>query len=178
MTVVDLPKAQFSYLPKAPDFINRDVSFQNNSVNQSTFEWSFGDFTKETSVSSPIHNYPDTGRFPVRLIVRNSIGCADTAYELIRVKDIFRVFIPDAISMNNDLINDSLIILGRGILTYNLKVFNRWGEMLYNGNMGDLPFNGRDSKGTPLMKGTYLIYLNVRDFEGYMHYIRQTFEIL
>ncbi len=178
MTVVDLPKAQFSYLPKAPDFINRDVSFQNNSVNQNTFEWSFGDFTKETSVSSPIHNYPDTGRFPVRLIVRNSIGCADTAYELIRVKDVFRVFIPDAISMNHDLINDSLIILGRGILTYNLKVFNRWGEMLYNGNMGDLPFNGRDSKGTPLMKGTYLIYLNVRDFEGYMHYIRQTFEIL
>ncbi|MEN9738393.1 MAG: hypothetical protein RLZZ318_426 [Bacteroidota bacterium] len=178
MTVVDLPKAQFTYLPQEPDYIKRDVSFQNNSLNQSTFEWSFGDFTKETSVSSPIHNYPDTGHFPVRLIVKNSIGCADTAYQMLRVKDIFRVFIPDAISMNHDLINDSLIVLGRGILTYNLKIFNRWGEMLYNGYMGDAPFNGRDSKGTPLMKGTYLIYLSVRDFEGYMHYIRQTFEIL
>ncbi len=178
INVVDLPKAQFTYLPQEPDYLNRDVAFQNSSLNQSSFEWSFGDFTKETSVSSPVHNYPDTGRFPVRLIVKNSIGCADTAYQLVRVKDVFRVFIPDAISMNHDLINDSLVILGRGILTYNLKIFNRWGEMLYNGYMGDAPFNGRDSKGTPLMKGTYLIYLSVRDFEGYMHYIRQTFEIL
>ncbi len=178
MDVRELPVSRFTYLPNIPDYLNREVGFSNLSLNQVSFEWDFGDSYKESTVSNPMHTYPDTGHYPVRLIVRNSIGCADTATEMLRVKDVFRVYIPDAISMNGDHVNDSFIVLGRGILTYNLKIYNRWGEMVYKGDMGSKPFDGRDASGMPLMKGTYVVNLTVRDFEGFMHYIRQVLEIL
>ena len=178
ISVAELPVARFSYLPNQPDFLNRTVGFSNFSLNQNSFEWDFGDQNKETIQSSPIHTYGDTGHFPVRLIVKNSIGCADTMSEMLRVKDVFRVFIPDAITMNGDQLNDSFIVLGRGIQTYNLKIYNRWGELVYKGSMGEKPFDGRDSKGMPLMNGTYIVNLAVRDFEGFMHYVRQVLEIL
>lgn len=178
LQVFDMPVVNFGFSPSAPDFLNRKVQFSNQSLNMSSFEWDFGDFTKESSNANPNHEYPDTGRYSCRLIVRNSIGCADTGYKLIRVKDVFRCFFPDAISMNGDLLNDSFIVLGRGIQTYSLKIFNRWGEMVYRGSMGDKPFDGRDANGKPLMKGTYVVDMAVRDFEGFMHYFRKTLEIL
>jgi hypothetical protein len=98
--------------------------------------------------------------------------------EMLRVKDIFRIYIPDAMTVNDDLLNDEFVVLGRGIQFYNLQIFDRWGGKVYDGNMGDKPFDGLDSKGTPLMKGTYLINLTVRDFAGYMHYIRRVLEVL
>lgn len=178
MNVVDLPISKFTYLPTQPDYLNRLVNFNNQSTNQSSFEWSFGDFSKETVNPSPSHTYSDTGYFPVRLIVKNSLGCADTMSEMLRVKDVFRIYIPDAITVNNDLLNDNFIVLGRGIQFYNLQIFDRWGGKIYEGNMSDKPFDGKDSKGVPLMKGTYVVNLTVRDFEGFMHYIRQVLEVL
>ena len=178
MNVVDLPISKFTYLPKQPDYLNRQVNFNNQSTNQSSFEWNFGDFSKETVNPSPSHTYSDTGYYPVRLIVKNSLGCADTAVELIRVKDVFRLYIPDAITVNNDQLNDNFVVQGRGILFYNLQIFDRWGGKIYDGNMGDKPFDGKDSQGVPLMKGTYLINLTVRDSDGFMHYIRQMLEVL
>jgi Zn-dependent metalloprotease len=178
MNVVDLPISKFTYLPIQPDYLNRQVNFNNQSTNQSSFEWSFGDFSKETVNPNPSHTYSDTGFFSVRLIVRNSLGCADTMSEMLRVKDIFRIYIPDAMTVNDDLLNDEFVVLGRGIQFYNLQIFDRWGGKVYDGNMGDKPFDGLDSKGTPLMKGTYLINLTVRDFAGYMHYIRRVLEVL
>lgn len=178
MDVHELPISKFTYLPEVPDFLNRQVAFSNLSTNQNTFEWDFGDFNTETTITDPLHTYPDTGHFPVQLIVKNTIGCADTMEQMLRVKDVFRVFIPDAITMNGDHINDSFIVLGRGIQTYNLKIYNRWGEMVYKGDMGGKPFEGKDKNGLPLIKGTYVVYLTVRDFEGFMHYVRQVLEIL
>jgi len=178
MSVVDLPISKFTYLPKQPDYLNRQVNFNNQSTNQSSFEWNFGDFNKETVNPSPSHTYSDTGYFPVRLIVKNSLGCADTMSEMIRVKDVFRLYIPDAITVNNDQLNDNFVVQGRGIKFYKLQIFDRWGGKIYDGNMGDKPFDGKDSKGVSLMKGTYVVNLTVRDFEGYMHYIRQVLEIL
>jgi PKD repeat protein len=178
INVVDLPISKFTYLPKQPDYLNRQVNFNNQSSNQSSFEWNFGDFNKETVNPSPSHTYSDTGYYPVRLIVKNSLGCADTMSEIIRVKDVYRLYIPDAITVNNDQLNDNFVVQGRGIQFYNLQVFDRWGGKIYDGNMGDKPFEGKDNKGLPLMKGTYLINLTVRDFDGFMHYIRQVLEIL
>mgnify|MGYP001608182042 FL=1 len=40
-------------------------------------------------------------------------------------------FIPTAFSPNGDGINDYLVILGEGIISVNLDVYNRWGEKVY-----------------------------------------------
>jgi len=44
------------------------------------------------------------------------------------------VYPPNAISLNGDGLNDDLTMTNSFVKTYNLKIFNRWGEMIYETN--------------------------------------------
>jgi gliding motility-associated-like protein len=41
------------------------------------------------------------------------------------------IFIPSAFSPNNDGINDTYNFMPQNIITFNLKIFNRWGELIF-----------------------------------------------
>ncbi len=176
--IIENPKAAYLVNPEMPDYLNPDATFSNQSSDFDAFEWDFGDNTKDVINGSPTHTYGDTGYYKTRLIVSNYLGCKDTAEKLVRVKDVYRFYIPNAISVNDDNINDSFVVKGKGILYYKLKVYNRWGEKVYDGDSEHKGFNGRDPRGDKLIKGTYIIDLEIRDFEGFMHYERHVLEIL
>ena len=60
---------------------SKTVKFNNLSVNGSTYEWDFGVLPLGTAVSSatsPSYTYAANGTYSVRLITKNSEGCADT----------------------------------------------------------------------------------------------------
>lgn len=178
ISVVEHPQADFSFTPSDLDYLNSTAQFQNKSKNNTLFEWDFGDNAKDITNNDPIHTYADTGLYWVSLVANNSLGCSDTLRKLIVVKDVFRVYVPDAITVNNDQFNDSLVVKGRGIVSYRLRVYSRWGQKVYDGDQNSKPFNGRTEDGEMLMKGTYLIEVIVRDFGGYQHFVRKTIEIL
>jgi hypothetical protein len=94
------------------------------------------------------------------------------------VKDVFRIYIPDAISVNSDNVNDSFVVKGRGIESYRMRVYSRWGEKVYDGDQNSPAFDGRWPNGEALIKGTYVVEIIVRDFGGFMHYVRQVVEVL
>ncbi|MBN9292511.1 MAG: gliding motility-associated C-terminal domain-containing protein [Flavobacteriia bacterium] len=87
-------------------------------------------------------------------------GCKDTLQ--IPVKIILNcgeepVFVPNMFSPNGDGINDIFAPRGRCILSYNLKVYNRWGELVYrqDGSDGwDGTFNEKK-----VSTGVYIYYL-------------------
>ena len=176
--VWDHPESLFSFNAVSVTYDHPLVNFTNQSKYYSTFEWHFGDGMSETVADHPSHMYGDTGHFLVLLISRNAIGCSDTFNAYVTVKDIYRLFIPTAISVNEDGINDDLKIGGRGITGYKVRIFNRWGEMVFVGTEKDKPFNGKDSGDKHLPKGSYVLTAEIRDHEGRMHYIRQVLQIL
>lgn len=178
VTVVPHPKARFTYTPDQPDYLNTEVTFKNNSIAFDRFKWNFGDLQTDELNLNANHKYADTGVYPMFLMVSNSLGCADTMSLMLKVKDVFILNIPNAITVNNDNINETFVVKGRGIQHYRLQVFNRWGEMVYDGDHLSPEFDGKAKDGTPLMKGTYMVVLTVRDFGGFMHYIREMVEIL
>lgn len=53
------------------------VRFTNQELLHNNYTWDFGD-TSYSAVSSPVHVFKDTGSYTVKLIVRNSNGCADS----------------------------------------------------------------------------------------------------
>lgn len=178
ITVVPHPKARFTFTPDQPDYLNSEVNFKNNSIAYDRFKWDFGDLQTDELNTNPIHKYADTGSYPMSLLVSNSLGCADTMSLMLKVKDVFILNIPNAITVNNDNINETFVVKGRGIQHYRLQVFNRWGELVYDGDQLSPEFDGKAKDGTPLMKGTYMVVLTVRDFGGFMHYIREMLEVL
>ena len=128
--VVESPLAAFTFTPDEPDYFNSELTFVNNSTAATTYDWDFGNGQRSVNVSETI-DYGDTGTFMVSLIATNSIGCSDTTSQVIFIKDIYKLNIPDAFTPNEDGINDIFEPVGRGVVTMETTITNRWGEIVF-----------------------------------------------
>ncbi|CAG5077091.1 DUF7948 domain-containing protein [Parvicella tangerina] len=63
--------------------------------------------------------------------VTNDYGCIDTAGVLISVEFIEAIGVPSAFSPNDDGVNDVLYVQGSGINEMTFRVYNRYGQMVF-----------------------------------------------
>ena len=101
----------------------------NNTV---TYNWtpSYG----LSCINCPVANaYPYTTTL-YTIVVVDSNGCTAADSVLITVSASGSVYIPNAFTPNGDGNNDVFQIYGEGIKIIDLKVFNRWGEKVYESN--------------------------------------------
>jgi gliding motility-associated-like protein len=123
------------------EMLTLDATFWN-----STYEWSNKEFTPVIQVHKP-------GTY--RVVVSNLCG-KDTSAIQIQYKDHnCRLFLPTAFSPNKDGINEYYRPVVSDISGYTLKIFNRWGELLYEGNQDDKGWDGT-FRGQVCMPGVYL----------------------
>jgi gliding motility-associated-like protein len=86
-------------------------------------------------------------------------GCTDTASIIVVVKRDYEIFVPNIFSPNGDGINDVFQPLDFGAAkTFNMKIFNRWGELIYETNDINQPWNGT-YKNKLLDVGVYTYYI-------------------
>ncbi len=66
-----------------------------------------------------------------------------------------RMYIPNAFTPNGDGINDQFGIKGEGVQDYEILVYDRWGEVIFE---SDSPLKQWDGsyKGQPVQQGTYV----------------------
>jgi gliding motility-associated-like protein len=167
--VVAMPRPSFeagSYLlpiSEAKAFLTNTSSYSTNYL------WDFGDGNTSTDFSTE-HSYSDTGTYPVSLVAYNRIGCDSTFMRIIRVKPLYNLFIPTAFSPNDDGDNDHFVPIGTAIKTYDLILFNRWGEIIFSSKNRQMTWDGKDYHGTMLMQGNYFYRLSVIDMESLQHF--------
>ncbi len=147
---------------------NEFATFLNKSTgNIVSYNWDFGNgFTDNSPSPSPqsyIAQKPDRNVFP-RLIVKNNLGCFDTAIQKIIVPYSCYIAVPNAFTPNNDGLNDALYPLNaykaRDLL---FRVYNRVGQLVFETTDWTKKWNGK-FKGQPADLGTYvwiLIYTNI-----------------
>ncbi len=149
--------------PKAAFISNKDtcntlMQFFNNSYRAYTSFWEFGDGNTDTA-RNPQHAFPGNGTYNVTLIINKSSTCIDSAKEQVTYYNFpyDNLVIPNVITANNDGVNDIFTISGFDgkCAEYELKIFNRWGQLLYDYVGSDVQWNGNASDGTPLPPGTY-----------------------
>lgn len=132
-----LPVADFEFSPEIPIENFDQVSFVSTSSGQQINNWSwyFADNTTG-KFSGPAVNYQfdKAGSYPVALVVKNSWGCSDTVVKTILVDSDFNVYVPSAFTPNADDLNDVFLAKGVGVVKFNLNVYNRWGELLFQSN--------------------------------------------
>jgi gliding motility-associated-like protein len=86
-------------------------------------------------------------------------GCnASKQYNILINNDCDFVQLPNAFTPNGDGKNDIFRIIGVGVKSYNLKIFNRWGQLLYETNDTNSGWNGTIN-GTDAEMGTYVYVL-------------------
>ncbi len=111
------------------------ATFTNETKNGISYVWDFGD-NSGSAETSPAHLYTKTGVYTVSLVATSANGCVDSFSRLAYINVIERtsIFIPNLFTPNGDGENDFFNIIGTGIFTYDLKIFNRIGEKVYDTN--------------------------------------------
>lgn len=124
-----------------------------------------GDGSTYAGVPTVWHAYSDSGSFRAHLVVTNTLGCTDTVTVPIRVNPTFNVFVPNAFTPNGDGRNEGFRPVVTGFKTYEFKVLNRWGDVVYASNDALGAWNGRvGNDGAECPEGVYVWVVYVRDF--------------
>lgn len=172
ITIHSQPVAGYIATPQPTTIVNPTIQFTDLSTGIiDTWDWTFSS-TDSSLIQNPIYTYADTGSYPVILIVTNNNGCADTAYGTVRIEPITVFYAPNAFTPNGNGVNDVFTVKADGLDygTFNMRIFNRWGEMIFksadiyegwNGNIGNI--------GEPCEQDVYIWKVNFNDYTGKRH---------
>ncbi|MBI1306230.1 MAG: PKD domain-containing protein [Bacteroidetes bacterium] len=163
--IIPNPVAAFIHDPTVATVDNRKFSFTNKSEFSTSYEWSFGDGNTDTA-QSPEYVYADTGHYEVRLIAMNDMGCRDEIREVLRVKDVYLSFIPNAFTPTKDGINESFHPYIKGLLKYKMEIYTRWGELIFRTEDADEGWDGKNQDGNVMPSGVYLFVINGLSVDG------------
>jgi gliding motility-associated-like protein len=148
--------------------LNEPFIFTNKSVGADLYNWNFGD-GEGSQESDPIHMYRKTGSYTTCLIASNKFGCSDTICRTSDAKVQPAADIPNAFSPNGDGNNDILFVKGAAVESMNVKVFNRWGEKVFESNDMKIGWDGT-YKGKEQEMEAYAYVLNVTFIDGTTFY--------
>ena len=155
-TAYPLPVADFSFSPNPIAQITDEIQFKNYSSGATQWFWNFGD-GNSSAVQSPSHLYADTGNFIITLITISPFGCRDTTLQNLRVEQ-YAFYVPNAFTPNHDGLNDIFISKGMDIAQFNMKIFDRWGNMIFETNDLKKGWDGRANKGNEITQEDVYIW--------------------
>ncbi|MES2800187.1 MAG: PKD domain-containing protein [Bacteroidota bacterium] len=170
-TVIDLfcveedPMAAFSTNGATTiSTLNTEVTFQNNSTGASSYQWDFGTGTGGSTEINPTQFFPENGTnsYLVTLVATSSLGCTDTAYYSINVEEELIYYIPNTFTPDNDDYNPTfqpVFTSGFDPQDYNLFIYNRWGELIFESHNAEIGWDGSYGNGREIelcQDGTYI----------------------
>jgi len=159
--VYEKPMADFDFTPEQPNSMDKQVKFYNRSTSTEISKWTFGQFGQST-LTDPLITFPDTGSYTNCLTAETEHGCSDKICKVMKIEPIESLYAPSAFSPNEDGVNDYFSLKGQYISTIRLEIYNRWGEIIYNGdgyNTGwDGTLNGRKAQNDIYVWKAFVVY--------------------
>jgi gliding motility-associated-like protein len=162
------PVAAFVADPPETTIFN-DISFINESSDAVYCLWDFGD-GETSSLYEPSHRYSSSGLYDVSLSVWSEAGCFDSVLinNAVTVRPDCRMLFPNGfipnkngpgegyydpaqITDNNEIFHP----IYENIETYELKIYNRWGELIFISRNIDIGWDGY-YKGKLAPQDTYI----------------------
>jgi gliding motility-associated-like protein len=166
VTVNVTPGADFSQNATVLSMLDPLLRLTDLSQDALLYSWTFGDGSS-SSVHSPSHRYSDPGEYDIILTVRNG-ECTDMAQSKVIVEPLFTFYIPNAFTPNANGRNDRFFPQGEGYESYSMTIFDRWGEVIFQGADAMGGWDGR-YKGADVPNGAYVYHINVTDLTGEVH---------
>jgi len=170
--IVAPPVATFTVTPGNETSIpNYTFGFKDVSPNAASWQWTFGDGSVST-LQNPTHTYANEGTYNVTLKVLNKEGCSSSTFQSVRI-----IGVPGFLNIPNSFIpasskNEIKIFKakGRGIKEWQMSVFNKWGQLLWETSKLDdgAPLEGWDGtyKGQEQPQGVYYWKVDIKFING------------
>jgi gliding motility-associated-like protein len=153
------PNAEFG-MTNNPAVAQEPIYFSNFSTPTGSISssiWNFGD----EGVSfdpNPAHSYASAGIYTITLTVFDNNGCSDTANRTIEITLLPQV--PTAFTPNSDGNNDLLFVKGGPFQKILFRVYNNWGELLFETTDQKIGWDGKKA-GLDQPVGVYVWTLEV-----------------
>jgi gliding motility-associated-like protein len=175
------PKAAFVPKPGKTTIINPNILFENKSeyvISTNNYYWNFGDTLTDIGGESfdinTHYTYTAVGNYNVMLKVYNRhqhgglvIDCVDSMIQTIVVDPEVLVYIPNIFTPNNDgpEVNNVFKPIVSDESSYFVKVFNRWGEIMWHSENPEESWDGTFN-GAPCQEGVYLYVVKVANAQS------------
>ena len=166
ITVSPKPKAAFTAAALRPG-PNKPTIFYNNSVAATYYKWIFGDGDTllKFNMDTTLHQYERTGTFQACLVAFNQFGCSDTACLPVDVVINPLLDVPNAFTPGRFGQNAIVKVQGFGITALTFRIYNRWGQVVFESNNPDMGWDG-NYKGNPQPMDVYAYTVDATFFDG------------
>jgi gliding motility-associated-like protein len=144
---------------------------ETNNSGVDSWEWNTATFLDNPFTASPVATFPFPNtstpyEFVYSVTGTTSEGCKGTDTIRIKVYQGPEIYVPNAFTPNGDGRNDQLIALPVGIKQFKfLRVFNRWGQMIFNSQNPTQGWDGRIT-GADQPTGTFIWIAEGIDYTG------------
>lgn len=154
------PTADF-FLSTNPATIFETSVFMQNKSSFDVIAWDWyspGSSPTTSSSETPSFQFPEgvVGEYPITLAVETERGCVDTITYIFHVIPDVLFFAPNTFTPDGDEFNQywKPEISGIDIYDYDMFIFNRWGEIIWESHDPTVGWDGT-FKGKPIQNGTY-----------------------
>lgn len=165
---LDIPQIQLIATPKKITLPNTQCTAIVTTTNADSvvIEWGDGysdNFNSNVSFITQSHDYSDTGHYTIKATAYNKNTCYIETIAKVFHADTFMCFIPNAFTANKDNLNEVFKPVVSYCKSYELVIFNRWGEEVYRENytVGKNAMAGWNGEGQ--VADTYVYMLLAKD---------------
>jgi gliding motility-associated-like protein len=142
ITIHPSPVSDFTVDPKQTDICNAAVTFTDQSQGATSVFYWFDDNNSFSNTANVTHTYTTSGWLRPMQVATNEFGCRDTSYQELYIEPFIiyfpNTFTPDGDEFNN-LFNGSFALQ---VVEWNLKIFNKWGELLFESEDPNIGWDG------------------------------------
>ncbi len=179
--VFDNPFASFDLRPNVVYVPDTELTTFNFSTGATDYDWDFGDGGTSFDLE-PTYVYKVEGVYEVRLIARNDHGqglvCTDTLVRTVTAKQGGVTKVPNAFTPNpngpsggsgsggSGTFNDVFLPIVKGAEEFNMQIFDRWGNLIFESNSANVGWDGYDKDGRLLPAGVFVYKLTIRLSDG------------
>lgn len=185
MEVKPTPTADF-FFSTNPATIFETTVFMQDKSSPDVVSWNWfspGSNPMTSSSVNPVLVFPEgiVGQYPVTLAVMTERGCVDTITYIFNVIEDILFYAPNTFTPDGDEFNQiwQPSISGIDIYNFDLFIFNRWGELIWESHDPSVGWDGTYN-GQQVPQGTYVwrarVFNLVNDgkaeFNGFINVIR------
>lgn len=139
------PNVSFSAYPNTLENSSEIVKFLDNTIGAVSYTWDFGDSTSSTEIN-PLHVYNNVSNsITVTLTAVSSSGCKGNYSLTLNYREPTLLYIPNAFTPGQDEFNHTWgpeFTQGFDPYNFDLFVFNRWGEMVWESHDAKAKWDG------------------------------------
>ncbi|MCH2198665.1 MAG: gliding motility-associated C-terminal domain-containing protein [Flavobacteriales bacterium] len=157
---LDHPEAAYIYSPANPTTDDPIISLEEMAIGEVSYEWTIDGMVLSNEDDFE-YNLLDAGTNIVDLCLTaiDENGCIDVFCRNIEMIEKLRVYVPNAFTPDGDGVNEVWLPSVIGAVEYQVIVFDRWGDIVFQSNTVGEPWLGNRQQGEYFVPDGLYYYL-------------------